>query len=54
MVNSNFTGAKATLAEMAAKSDATNAAGRTAPRHEMTLCQDGNQGESRSIKVNQT
>jgi hypothetical protein len=54
MVNSNFTEAKARLAEMAAKTEGTNAAGRSAPRHRMALGQDGNQGESRLIKVNQT
>jgi hypothetical protein len=50
---SNFTWAKARLAEMAAETVGTNAAGRTAPRHPMALGQDGNYGQSRSIKANQ-
>jgi hypothetical protein len=54
MVNLNFTEAKARLAEMPARTDWTNAEGPTAPRHQMALGQDGNQGQSRRIKVNQT
>jgi hypothetical protein len=49
MVNSNFTGAKAKPAEMAANPDGTIAAERT-----RALGQDGNPGQACQIQVNRT